>query len=326
MPKVFFSYSHADEQLRDILERHLSMLKRQGLIDSWHDRKILAGDDFGAEIDANLDSADIVLLLVSVDFLHSEYCFCKEMLRAMERHAAGLTRVVPVILRPCDWQTAPFGKLQAVPTNGKAITTWANHDEAFTDVARQLRAIVESATPTAGGRRPTSVPQTAAAKPSDPRSATPANLPRSSNLRIRQMFTERDRDQFLAEAFEFMARFFEGSTEELLARHADIDGRFTQVDARCFAVVIYRNGKTATQCSIRIDGLGGRSSGVAYTQDANCRGGAFNEMLSVEADDQALYLKPLGMAWSGGNSADKHLSPQGAAEYYWAMLIRPLQD
>src|SRR5262245_25912977 len=130
MVSVFFSYSHEDEQYRDQLEKHLATLKRQGLIDAWHDRRILAGDDFARQISDELGKANVVLLLVSASFLASDYCFGVEMKRALARHDAGEAHVIPVIVRPCDWHSAPFGRLLAAPRDGKAITTWSNFDEA----------------------------------------------------------------------------------------------------------------------------------------------------------------------------------------------------
>lgn len=111
MASVFFSYSHKDEALRDQLESHLALLKNQGLIDAWYDRRIVAGDEVDDAIFSKLESADIVLLLVSSDFISSPYCYSREMMRAMERHEASEARVIPVILRHCVWQGAPFGKL-----------------------------------------------------------------------------------------------------------------------------------------------------------------------------------------------------------------------
>ena len=141
--RIFYSYSHRDEALRDELERHLSLLRREGLISEWHDRRIGAGSDWGSDIDANLAMADIVLLLVSSDFLHSDYCYEKETALALERHRCGEAVVIPVILRPCDWKASPFGKFQALPKNGKPVTKWANRDEAFFDIARGIREVVQ---------------------------------------------------------------------------------------------------------------------------------------------------------------------------------------
>jgi hypothetical protein len=141
--EVFFSYAHKDKRLRDQLETHLSSLKRQNIITGWHDRKIAAGTEWKDRIDEHLESARIILLLVSADFLASEYCYNVELKRALERHEAGEARVIPVILRPCDWQTAPFGKLQALPTDAKPVTEWSSRDRAFQIVAEGIRKVVK---------------------------------------------------------------------------------------------------------------------------------------------------------------------------------------
>jgi hypothetical protein len=143
--RLFCSYSHKDESLRDELETHLKLLQRQGLLRAWHDRKIEAGEEWKQKIDENLERAEIILLLVSADFIASDYCFDIEMKRAMERHDRGEAHVIPVFLRPCDWKGAPFGKLQGLPTDAEPVTSarWSSHDEAFTLVARGIRAAVE---------------------------------------------------------------------------------------------------------------------------------------------------------------------------------------
>ncbi|MEH2042696.1 GUN4 domain-containing protein [Nostoc sp.] len=143
--KLFFSYSHKDEALRDELAKHLSILERQGVISSWHDRKILPGEEWDYQINDNLNTADIILLLISSDFLFSKYCWDVEVKKAIERHHAGEACVIPVILRSVDWNGAPFGKLQALPKNTEPVVSrnWHNQDEAFTDVARGIRAAAE---------------------------------------------------------------------------------------------------------------------------------------------------------------------------------------
>lgn len=140
--ELFYSYSHNDEKQRARLEKHLSMLQRQGVIAGWHDRKIGAGTEWKGQIDKHLNSARVILLLVSADFLHSNYCYDVEMQRAIERHKAGEARVIPIILKPCDWQHPPLNDLQALPKDAKPVTKWKDRDEAFTDVARGIRAAV----------------------------------------------------------------------------------------------------------------------------------------------------------------------------------------
>lgn len=144
--KIFYSYAHEDEALREKLQNHMKVLKRNGYISEWHDRKISAGEDWDGQISDNLMDADIILLLISDDFLGSDYCYEIEMKRALERHnnPSDHARVVPIILRDCDWTSGAFSQLQALPKEGKAVTGrhWHNEDEAFTDVARGIRKIV----------------------------------------------------------------------------------------------------------------------------------------------------------------------------------------
>jgi hypothetical protein len=141
--EVFFSYAHEDKALRDKLASHLKTLQRQGIIRQWHDRKIGAGKEWAGEIDRHLESAQIILLLVSADFIASDYCFDREMKRAMERHRAVKARVIPVILRAVDLDGMPFNQLQSLPRDRIPVTSWRNQDEAFTDIAKGIRAVVE---------------------------------------------------------------------------------------------------------------------------------------------------------------------------------------
>lgn len=146
LAKLFFSYSHKDESLRDELETHLAMLKRQGLVDAVHDRRITAGADLDAAIDGYLEDADVILCLVSPDFLASDYCYSREMGRALDRHRAGDVRVIPVILRHCDWQSTPLSGLRGTPRDNRPVKAWPDRDEAWLDVTRDIRqALAESA-------------------------------------------------------------------------------------------------------------------------------------------------------------------------------------
>jgi len=144
--RLFYSYSHKDEDLRDEIEKHLAQLKREGYIESWHDRKILPGTEFENIISEKLKDADVILLLISSDFINSDYCYSKEMEHAIERHNNGDAVVIPIILRHCMWQSAPFGKLQALPKDGKPIKSkdWDGIDEALTDVAKGMKRLIEN--------------------------------------------------------------------------------------------------------------------------------------------------------------------------------------
>lgn len=320
MASLFFSYCHADEALRDQLEKHLAILKHQGIIKTWHDRRIGAGQEIDQQIDQHIETDDIILLLVSADFLASNYCYNIEMSRAMQRHEAGEAIVIPVILRPCDWHEAPFGKLLGVPTDGKPIMTWPNIDSAFLEVAKAVRAATKRLPHSRDKAEVKSPMLIAAALPSVQAAAFP--LPRSSNLRVTKRFTDQDKDRFLHDSFDFIAKFFEGSLEELQTRNPGITGNFRRIDANQFTVVAYRDGKTVCQCKVTLGAYLG--NGIAYSCSAESYNNSFNENMTVEADEQSLYLKCLGMI-SRDQNGDGKLSFEGGAERYWATFIEPLQ-
>lgn len=141
--EVFYSYAHEDRPLRDELEKHLKLLHRQGLIIQWYDHYISPGSNRPQAISMHLERASVILLLVSADFLASDYCYGVEMQRALERHRNKEARVIPILLRPVDYKGAPFAQLRTLPTNTKPITSWSNQDEAFADVAASLRQAIE---------------------------------------------------------------------------------------------------------------------------------------------------------------------------------------
>jgi TIR domain len=140
--KVFISYSHKDEHYREELEKHLVMLRRNGLVQTWTDRKILPGQEWSKEINTELEASNIILLLISSDFLASDYCFDIEVKQAMKQHEKGTSIVVPIILRPCDWHDAPFGILQGLPKDAKPIKEYPDIDSAFLEVVKGLKKIL----------------------------------------------------------------------------------------------------------------------------------------------------------------------------------------
>ncbi len=142
--QIFYSYASEDEEYRQQLEKHLSLLRRQGIISEWHNRKIMPGDERAQTVAAHLNTSSLILLLVSPDFMASDYCYQIEMQHALRRQADGLAYVVPVILRPVDWQDAPFSTLLLLPHNRCPVTQWPNQDEAFYDIALGIREAVDA--------------------------------------------------------------------------------------------------------------------------------------------------------------------------------------
>lgn len=141
--RVFISYSHKDDEYRKQLKSHIRALERIGLITNWHDRMITAGSEWEGKIDENLNQADVILLLISDSFIDSRYCFDVELKRALQRHEDGESLVIPIIIRPVIWSDLYFAKLQVLPTDGKAVSTWSNIDLAWVNVAEGLKTAVQ---------------------------------------------------------------------------------------------------------------------------------------------------------------------------------------
>lgn len=140
--KLFISYSHKDEEQVDNLKSHLSTLQRKKQIESWHDRKIIPGTEWGEEINSHLADASIILFIVSSDFLHSDYCYNTEVAEAMKQHESGSSVVIPVVLRACDWNDTPFGKIQGAPKDAQPLTKWDDPDEYFLDVVQKIKMAI----------------------------------------------------------------------------------------------------------------------------------------------------------------------------------------
>lgn len=319
--RLFFSYSHADQAMRDELEKHLVMLKREGRIDTFHDAMIPPGGDLDPAIKRELEAANVILLLISADFLASEYCYSTEMGRAMERHEAGEAVVIPIILRDCDWKSAPFGRLKGLPHDAKPVKKWPDRDEAFTNIAGGIRQALAA------------LPDTASAAPANaPRPAKTGRLsatsgiaghPRSANLALAQRHTDQELDDFHAEAFRYIRNYFEASAEALKERSPGVSFRITD-DGQRFETTIYRDGKSVASCAIFPHGMMGRS--IGYGPTGSMSRGGINEWLMVKADDRGVFLTSGGMAsMTTGQRGEARLTLEGGAELFWGMLVRPLQ-
>ncbi len=320
---VFFSYSHADRALRDLIEKHLSTLKREGTIDAWHDGRIDAGEPVDASILAHLERADIVLLLVSANFLASDYCWSMEMNRGLERHEAGDATVIPVILDHCDWHAAPFGKLRATPRDGKPIASFPNVNEACAEVVADLRRGIASRVsrdrPRPASASTPAVSPTTGETGSDP--STPGPRPRSSNLRVKKAFSDQEKFEFLQSAFDYVGRFFANSLDELGRRDDAVEGKFRQIDANQFTAAIFVRGDARAACTIRLH-LGGRAMvGITYTHGLGESG--YNEILIGEDDGYVQSLRAQMHMFNRGQSDG--MSPEGAAEYLWSILMEGVQ-
>ncbi|MCK9418651.1 MAG: toll/interleukin-1 receptor domain-containing protein [Nitrospirae bacterium] len=302
------------------MEIHLSALKRQGLIDTWHDRRIGAGEEIDHVISEHLEKADIILLLVSPYFIASDYCYDVEMKRAIERQKAGEARVLPVILHPCDWHSLPFGKLMATPTDGKPVSMFPNQHAAFLEISQAIRKAAEEVNAKSyGGSSAKSTVQVAPDRKVDSEPQI-----RSSNLRVKKKYADIEKDRFLNDAFEYIAKYFEGSLSELRSRNNDVESDFRRIDANHFVAAVYMNGSETSRCKIWLADRRSFPGGIAYSVGNSPGDSSYNESISVDDDGYILFLKPLGMAFRGRVENEK-MGFEGAAEYLWGMFIEPLQ-
>jgi len=316
MAKVFFSYSHKDEELRDVLEVHLAMLKRQGLIEALHDRRIVAGEPLNDAIDAYLEDADVILCLLSPDFIASEYCYSREMGRALERQAEGSAQVIPVILRHCDWKQTPLKDLRGTPRDNKPVKAWPDMDEAFSDVASDVRRAIESRS---GAPKN---PEPFASAGAIGVGAQIAPRPRSANLQIPKSVTDQDRDDHIEKTFEFIVEFFANSLEELQARAPDVTGRVTRLDARRFTAAVYRAGKKVSALTVFVGGGWGHGRGISFNNADTGETKSSNGSFDLPSRGEELRFESLFSQISG---AKKLLNHEEVAEAIWDFFISPLQ-
>lgn len=316
MTTGFISYTHADSALKEQLVRHLVPLRREGLIELWHDAMLRPGEHLDPAVQAALAASDVVILLVSADFIASEYCYEQEMLRAFARQRAGTARVIPIVLRPCQWKGVPIGDGQtlseyvALPTDGKPVISWSDTDTAFDNAVGAIRDMLK-----AGGRaRPSSA---AATGPSAP--AVTQAIGKSNLLGIAAKPTDLDRDRFLRSGFAATAALFEANLAELKASDPRIDTDFERTDSRSFAATAYLDGKRVGQVSVWHGGDMWRNALCLSYDNATGSRNSMNDWLPIEDT-------PQGLAFSARNAmshvrADGPLDADGAAAYFWESFL-----
>lgn len=301
--KAFISYSHKDAAALERLHVHLAMLKRDGLIETWFDREILAGEEIDAEIENQLESCELFLLLISPDFLASDYCYDKEMTRAFERHDAGEAQIVPLIIEPCEWTSSRLRKLKAIPRDGKAVSEWTNENNAYLDIVTELRRLLET----------TGI----AVERSDENAVTTQQhaVQARHRYRVQRGFDEIDRSDFRDKAFAIIRDYFEKAIIEI----DDIEGlrgRFVDVSPAAFGCTIVNKSRDHGTAHITVHrrsrsvGFGDISYSFSENAPANTSNGSFN----IEADEYELYLSGITFGFSG---EDKRITPEEAAEQLW---------
>ena len=304
--KVFVCYSHKDEAVLKRLRTHLAMLRRDGRIDEWFDREILAGGEIDAEIAERLESSELFLLLVSPDFLASDYCVEREMERALERHRSGDARVVPIIVEPCDWTSTPLRDLKALPQNGKPISEWTNENNAFLDIVQELRRVLDAE------GVPRAFEQGEAAVQTEP---VQTGVRR---YRVKRDFDQIDRSDFREAAFGVMRDYFERAVSEIDAIE-DLRGRFTSLSATSFTCTIVNRAREHGTAHITVHGRRENVGfgDISFSFAENAPSNTANGMFTVEADEYELYLSSM----MGFGGQQERLTPEAAAEQLWENFL-----
>ncbi|MCF6431081.1 toll/interleukin-1 receptor domain-containing protein [Leisingera sp. MMG026] len=304
--RAFISYSHHDKAALDRLHVHLKNLTRDGQIETWYDRDILAGSELDAEIEREMEAANLFLLMISPDFIASDYCVEREMKRALERHAAGSARVVPIIVEECDWKAmGELRLLKAVPTDGKAISGWANPNTAYLNVVQELRRIIEAENaPAPIGK--------ASPEPVAPRPAT-------ARYRAKREFDEIDRGDFRDAAFAIIKDYFQRATEEIDSIDG-LRGRFADRGATSFGATVVNAGKRNGTAHITVHCRNSHVSlgDVYYSFNENAGDNTANGGFNISSDD---YEQFLIQTMNIFGNADKRLTPEQAAEALWNEFI-----
>ena len=307
--RIFISYSHRDQAVLDRLHTHLAPLRSEGLIDTRYDRRILAGGRIDAEIDRELEACELFLMLVSPDFLASDYCVNREMRRALERHRDDAAHVVPIIVEPCDWRSSPLGELKALPLDGEPISKWTNPNDAYLDVVRELRRILET-------RRAAVPPMRRAMFPEQ----TNETRTVASRYRVQRDFDEIDRSEFRETAFAAIRDYFQQQIAEI-DMVSDLRGRFVPRGPNSFGCTIVNRARVLNHGTAHITvhcGNGRMGLGdIYYSFSENADPNSANGSIHIESDEYEMYLS--GMMPFG--SARERLSPEEAAERLWADFI-----
>lgn len=211
----------------------------------------------------------------------------------------------------------------AVPQDGKPISKYPNQNDAFLEIVQAIRRILKEVE-----NQPDHLFQKpkVSNKSSEQLQNFTNHKPRSSNLRIKKRFAQQDKDIFLEQSYQYIANYFENSLEELQSRYLKITTKYKRVDTNHFTAKIYNDGKTVSECRIWLE-EGDRFTGsIRYAHSSSIGDNSYNESMSVEDDGYMIFLKPMGMSFrKQGEKENRHLSQEGASEYFWEMLVENLQ-
>ncbi len=327
--KAFISYSHKDAWALDRLHTHLAMLRHEGKIKTWYDRKILAGGDIDQEISKQLETCDLFLPLISQYFLDSDYCYDQEMTQALKRLDAGEVHVIPIIIEPCDWKNSPLNRLKALPRDGKPVTEWTNQNAAFTDIVAELRRILTEGdtkgdtavvTPSTGqllrqvDKLKIGSDDTAVVTPST------GQTREGRKYRIKRSFNQIERSDFREQAFETIRTYFEAAIDEIDSIKG-VQGRFRAISSQSFSCTVINQNIDRGTAHITVHAGNDlvNIGSIYYSFSENAPSNTANGWFRIESDEYDLFLQN-AMDMPGSRN-DARLSAQEAAELLWTQFI-----
>lgn len=308
---AFISYSHHDSSALERLHVHLAVLRHDGLIREWFDRDILAGDDLDGRIADRLESSSLFLLIVTPDFLNSDYCVKREMARALERQASGEARVIGIIVEPCDWQSTPLRAIKVLPRDGKPVAEWTNANSAWLNVVQEIRRVIledRQAGSTAQEKN------TQSASFSRPTAST-------SRYRAKRDFDDIDRSEFRERAFEEIKEYFKEASSELDSLD-DFRARVVDISPTAFGCTIVNRALSRGTAHLTVHRQTSSRSGMGdiyWSFDENAAPNTAHGWLSIENDEFELFLKT--QSFSFGSDERRQMSGREAASSMWNDML-----
>ncbi len=307
--EAFISYSHRDEQYLERLKVHLTQAKRDGLISDWTDQEITTGSNLDNSIANVLLSSQLFIAIVSPDYIASNYCYEKEFSSALKMQEEGRLIIVPIIVEPCDWQNTPFGKLKAIPKDGKPISEYTNMNVAFLNVVDELRRLIKLGPITINSEK-------------NSIGSSENNVKR--NYKVKKFFTEVDKVNFIEESFKKIVLYFKTSINEI----NDVENIQAKLikDNEAFFTCLISNRSNSQNCYLTVSLTNSkqmRSGDLQYSFSDRVNETSMNmsNLFKVEKDDYNLFWKRNDSYTFYRIDEAKQLNPTEIAEMIWNDFI-----
>lgn len=279
--KAFISYCHVDDAMLQRLHVHLANLKREGLIAEWTDQEIPPGGKLDNHISESLNTSQLFICLVSPDYIASNYCYEKEFGTAQQMERENNIKIVPIIVEPCDWKSTPFGKIKALPKDGKPVTEWTSANSAFTDVAQELRKLLT----------------VKVSYQNDVPNQVNEEMVSTRSYKAKKIFTEVDKLDFKEKSFKMIKDYFKSAISEFNGIE-NLQGRFLDDEAKLFSCLISNKGNLKDayiNISILSNNHGFEDLTYNFTQYLQKNTINMDKSYTIENDEYKLYWTIRGM-------------------------------